>query len=105
MMLQFLSVKYNPKKELKLKVDSLISDQLVVNVLIANVLVANCFCSLEQNDGNQFENRTSPLEIQAARTNTLKGLYQLFCMFEPNIFSFHTCNITDNHFQSILLER
>ncbi|KAF7645224.1 hypothetical protein LDENG_00208100 [Lucifuga dentata] len=21
-----------------------------------------------------------------------------FCMFEPNIFSFHTCYVTDNHF-------
>ncbi|KAF7643509.1 hypothetical protein LDENG_00238140 [Lucifuga dentata] len=21
-----------------------------------------------------------------------------FCMFEPNIFNFHTCNVTDNHF-------
>ncbi|KAF7650014.1 hypothetical protein LDENG_00132970 [Lucifuga dentata] len=28
----------------------------------------------------------------------LKAPYQPFCMFEPNIFSFHTCNFTDNHF-------
>ncbi|KAF7655664.1 hypothetical protein LDENG_00052740 [Lucifuga dentata] len=28
----------------------------------------------------------------------IKGPYQLFCMFEPNRFNFHTCNVTDNHF-------
>ncbi|KAF7664887.1 hypothetical protein LDENG_00162570, partial [Lucifuga dentata] len=27
-----------------------------------------------------------------------KGLYHPFCIFEPNIFYFHTCKITDNHF-------
>ncbi|KAF7646251.1 hypothetical protein LDENG_00190900 [Lucifuga dentata] len=29
---------------------------------------------------------------------TLKGPYHPFCMFEPNIFNFHTRNVTDNHF-------
>ncbi|KAF7641834.1 hypothetical protein LDENG_00270830 [Lucifuga dentata] len=24
--------------------------------------------------------------------------YHPFCMFEPNIFSVHTCYVTDNHF-------
>ncbi|KAF7650122.1 hypothetical protein LDENG_00130980 [Lucifuga dentata] len=28
----------------------------------------------------------------------LKGPYRPFCMFEPNIFNFHTRNVTDNHF-------
>ncbi|KAF7645363.1 hypothetical protein LDENG_00205910 [Lucifuga dentata] len=28
----------------------------------------------------------------------INGPYHSFCMFEPNIFNFHTCNITDNHF-------
>ncbi|KAF7657971.1 hypothetical protein LDENG_00019860 [Lucifuga dentata] len=27
-----------------------------------------------------------------------KGPYRPFCMFEPNIFSFHTCYVTDSHF-------
>ncbi|KAF7644382.1 hypothetical protein LDENG_00222850 [Lucifuga dentata] len=26
------------------------------------------------------------------------GPYHPFCMFEPNIFNFHTCYVTDNHF-------
>ncbi|KAF7648878.1 hypothetical protein LDENG_00150630 [Lucifuga dentata] len=25
----------------------------------------------------------------------VKGPYRAFCMFEHNIFSFHTCNVTD----------
>ncbi|KAF7643954.1 hypothetical protein LDENG_00230510 [Lucifuga dentata] len=29
---------------------------------------------------------------------TFKGPYHPFCKFEPNIFNFYTCNITDNHF-------
>ncbi|KAF7647769.1 hypothetical protein LDENG_00167040 [Lucifuga dentata] len=28
----------------------------------------------------------------------LKGPYHPFCMFEPDIFNFHTCYVTDNHF-------
>ncbi|KAF7643459.1 hypothetical protein LDENG_00239220 [Lucifuga dentata] len=28
----------------------------------------------------------------------IKGPYHSFCMFEPNIFNFHTCYVTDNHF-------
>ncbi|KAF7644174.1 hypothetical protein LDENG_00226460 [Lucifuga dentata] len=31
-------------------------------------------------------------------TKFFKGSYWPFCMFEPDIFNFHTCNITDNHF-------
>ncbi|KAF7650567.1 hypothetical protein LDENG_00123730, partial [Lucifuga dentata] len=27
----------------------------------------------------------------------VKGSYRPFCMFEPNIFNFYTCNIIDNH--------
>ncbi|KAF7646660.1 hypothetical protein LDENG_00184180 [Lucifuga dentata] len=27
-----------------------------------------------------------------------KGPYYPICMFEPNIFNFHTYNVTDNHF-------
>ncbi|KAF7646182.1 hypothetical protein LDENG_00192000 [Lucifuga dentata] len=30
--------------------------------------------------------------------SSVKGRYRPFCMFEPNIFNFHTLNITDNHF-------
>ncbi|KAF7646411.1 hypothetical protein LDENG_00188290, partial [Lucifuga dentata] len=29
---------------------------------------------------------------------TFEGPYHPFCMFEPNIFNFHTCYVTDNHF-------
>ncbi|KAF7642280.1 hypothetical protein LDENG_00260850 [Lucifuga dentata] len=29
---------------------------------------------------------------------TVKGPYHPFCMFEPNMFSFHTYYVTDNHF-------
>ncbi|KAF7642439.1 hypothetical protein LDENG_00257860 [Lucifuga dentata] len=28
----------------------------------------------------------------------VKRPYHPFYMFEPNIFYFHTCNVTDNHF-------
>ncbi|KAF7648414.1 hypothetical protein LDENG_00157280, partial [Lucifuga dentata] len=31
-------------------------------------------------------------------SNFLKGPYHLSCMFEPNIFNFHTCDVTNNHF-------
>ncbi|KAF7652134.1 hypothetical protein LDENG_00100880 [Lucifuga dentata] len=31
-------------------------------------------------------------------SSPLKGLYRPFCMFEPNIFNFHTCYVTDKHF-------
>ncbi|KAF7641047.1 hypothetical protein LDENG_00297910 [Lucifuga dentata] len=28
----------------------------------------------------------------------VEGPYHRFCMFEPNIFNFHTCYVTNNHF-------
>ncbi|KAF7668208.1 hypothetical protein LDENG_00028570 [Lucifuga dentata] len=36
--------------------------------------------------------------LRAMRSLFFKGPYHPFCMFEPNIFNFHTCNVTDNHF-------
>ncbi|KAF7644951.1 hypothetical protein LDENG_00213160 [Lucifuga dentata] len=36
--------------------------------------------------------------LHAVTNNFIKGPYRPFCMFEPNIFTFHTCNVTDNHF-------
>ncbi|KAF7643529.1 hypothetical protein LDENG_00237820 [Lucifuga dentata] len=41
---------------------------------------------------------TGFLGIWVKQYMNLKGPYHPFCMFEPNIFSFHTCYITDNHF-------
>ncbi|KAF7647653.1 hypothetical protein LDENG_00168870 [Lucifuga dentata] len=36
-------------------------------------------------------------------TWTFKGPSHPFCMFEPNIFNFHTCYVTDNISQRIKL--
>ncbi|KAF7648417.1 hypothetical protein LDENG_00157360 [Lucifuga dentata] len=38
-----------------------------------------------------------------ASHKSFKGPYHPFSMFEPHIFSFHTCYVTDNHFQRIKL--
>ncbi|KAF7641619.1 hypothetical protein LDENG_00276050 [Lucifuga dentata] len=34
----------------------------------------------------------------ACHCPVVPSAYHPFCMFEPNIFNFHTCYITDNHF-------
>ncbi|KAF7648933.1 hypothetical protein LDENG_00150000 [Lucifuga dentata] len=47
-----------------------------------------------------FQNKMYFLLISPCSKSTLwvKGPYHPFNMSEPNIFSFHTCYITNNHF-------
>ncbi|KAF7642443.1 hypothetical protein LDENG_00257680 [Lucifuga dentata] len=67
--------------------------RLFVSMYPVLVCVCVCVCESEQTPQHVFPHLSS-----YSNYNPVKGPYHPFSMFEPNIFSFHTCYVTDNHF-------
>ncbi|KAF7667060.1 hypothetical protein LDENG_00082100 [Lucifuga dentata] len=67
----------------------------------SGIILAECFTPSEIGTRfleGMFRHLTVEMQIHGRNIYFLfKGPYHPFCMFEPNIFNFHTCYVTDNH--------